>query len=103
MSGLFTGRHRELLLDLLRLPSVNPLEAGPDDPPSRLPEILQRYATAAAEAGFRTVHSPVRPPPAWTARACRPRSAPPPAIRASSRTSPACCCGWDPNVPVRTP
>ncbi|MGZ0204097.1 M20/M25/M40 family metallo-hydrolase [Streptomyces sp. RM1] len=55
MSALFTDRHRELLLDLLRLPSVNPLEAGPEDPPSRLPEALARYAAAAARAGFRTI------------------------------------------------
>ncbi|MEU5668575.1 hypothetical protein AB0H10_38755, partial [Streptomyces longwoodensis] len=50
MSALFTGRYRELLLDLLRLPSVNPLETGSADPPSRLPELLERYAAAAASA-----------------------------------------------------
>ncbi|GLX54163.1 hypothetical protein Shyhy01_71120 [Streptomyces hygroscopicus subsp. hygroscopicus] len=55
MSALFTGRYRDLLLDLLRLPSVNPLEAGPQDPPSLLPRLLERYAAAAAETGFRTV------------------------------------------------
>ncbi|NGO44686.1 M20/M25/M40 family metallo-hydrolase [Streptomyces ureilyticus] len=79
MSDLFTGRHRKLLLDLLRLPSVNPLEAGPDDPPSRLPEILQRYATAAAEAGFRTLR--LANPPA----ACLDRPGVPSTVRAAAR------------------
>ncbi|MFH8934053.1 M20/M25/M40 family metallo-hydrolase [Streptomyces griseosporeus] len=55
MNALFSDRDQALLLDLLRLPSVNPLEAGPDDPPSRLPELLDRYAAAAAEAGCVTV------------------------------------------------
>ncbi|WP_338894741.1 M20/M25/M40 family metallo-hydrolase [Streptomyces sp. TG1A-60] len=79
MSALFTGRHRELLLDLLRLPSVNPLEAGPDDPPSRLPEILQLYATAAAEAGLRTIR--LASPPA----ACLDRPGVPLTVRAAAR------------------
>ncbi|MCN9242337.1 M20/M25/M40 family metallo-hydrolase [Streptomyces sp. RY43-2] len=79
MSGLFTGRYRALLLDLLRLPSVNPLEAGPDDPPSRLPRILERYATVAADAGFRTVR--LAAPPA----ACLDRPGVPATVRAAAR------------------
>ncbi|MGV9628521.1 M20/M25/M40 family metallo-hydrolase [Streptomyces sp. NPDC003487] len=79
MSALFTGRHRELLLELLRLPSVNPLEAGPDDPPSRLPDLLRRYATAAAASGLRTVR--LAPPPA----ACLDRPGVPATVLAAAR------------------
>ncbi|MFJ2842795.1 M20/M25/M40 family metallo-hydrolase [Streptomyces griseofuscus] len=79
MSALFTGRYRELLLDLLRLPSVNPLETGPADPPSRLPELLERYAAAAAETGFRTVR--LAAPPAD----CLDRPGVPATVRAAAR------------------
>ncbi|MEU2925976.1 M20/M25/M40 family metallo-hydrolase [Streptomyces sp. NPDC007251] len=79
MTPLFTDRDRNLLLDLLRLPSVNPLEAGPDDPPSQLPGILERYAAAAAEAGFRTLR--LAAPPA----ACVERPGVPATVRAAAR------------------
>ncbi|MEU7024707.1 M20/M25/M40 family metallo-hydrolase [Streptomyces sp. NPDC046203] len=82
MSGLFTGPDQDLLLALLRLPSVNPLEAGPDDPPSRLPEVLRRYAAAATGAGLRTVR--LASPPA----ACLDRPGVPATVRAAAARDP---------------
>lgn len=79
MTALFTDRYQKMLLDLLRLPSVNPLEAGPDDPPSRLPGLLDRYAAAAAEAGLRTVR--LATPPAD----CLERPGVPSTVRAVAR------------------
>ncbi|MFF0461870.1 M20/M25/M40 family metallo-hydrolase [Streptomyces mexicanus] len=79
MSALFTGRYQELLLDLLGLPSVNPLEAGEDDPPSRLPDVLERYAAAAAESGLRTVRLAAAP------AACLARPGVPVTVRAAAR------------------
>lgn len=53
MTGL-SGADRELLLALLRVPTVNPLE----DPRDRgdLPAAQRAYAAAAARLGLRTVH-----------------------------------------------
>ncbi|MGQ5637660.1 MULTISPECIES: M20/M25/M40 family metallo-hydrolase [unclassified Streptomyces] len=79
MTPLFTDQDRNLLLELLRLPSVNPLEAGPDDPPSQLPGVLERYAAAAAGAGFRTLR--LAAPPA----ACLTRPGVPATVRAAAR------------------
>ncbi|MFG3205118.1 M20/M25/M40 family metallo-hydrolase [Streptomyces sp. NPDC048192] len=79
MTPLFTDQDRNLLLELLRLPSVNPLEAGPDDPPSQLPGVLERYAEAAAGAGFRTLS--LAAPPA----ACLARPGVPATVRAAAR------------------
>ncbi|POX49336.1 peptidase M20 [Streptomyces sp. Ru71] len=76
---MFTDDDHQLLLDLLNLPSVNPLEAGPDDPPSRLPDLLGRYAAAAADAGFRTVRLSPAPP------GCLERPAVPATVRAAAR------------------
>ncbi|MEY9937458.1 M20/M25/M40 family metallo-hydrolase [Streptacidiphilus sp. MAP5-3] len=45
-----------LLLDLLSLPTVGPLEQGPDAPPPELWFAQHRYAAAAAELGFTVVH-----------------------------------------------
>ncbi|HET9381536.1 MAG TPA: M20/M25/M40 family metallo-hydrolase, partial [Streptomyces sp.] len=83
MTALFTGPYRKLLLDLLDMPSVNPLETGPDDPPSRLPDVLQRYAAAAADAGLRTVRL-APPPPA----ACLERPGVPATVRAAAARDP---------------
>ncbi|MFJ1795873.1 M20/M25/M40 family metallo-hydrolase [Kitasatospora griseola] len=47
---------RELLLDLLALPTAGPLETGPDAPPPRLPEALAVYARAAEAVGLAEVH-----------------------------------------------
>ncbi|GLW73300.1 hypothetical protein Kpho02_55990 [Kitasatospora phosalacinea] len=47
---------RELLLDLLRLPTAGPLETGPNAPPPLLPEALERYARAAAGLGLVELH-----------------------------------------------
>ncbi|MGW1752091.1 M20/M25/M40 family metallo-hydrolase [Streptomyces sp. NPDC002092] len=79
MTVLFTDQYQKLLLDLLRLPSVNPLEAGPDDPPSRLPDLLDRYAAAAADVGLRTVRLAAAPV------ACLDRPGVPSTVRAAAR------------------
>ncbi|MFF6783092.1 M20/M25/M40 family metallo-hydrolase [Streptomyces sp. NPDC012510] len=79
MTVLFTDQYQKLLLDLLGLPSVNPLEAGGDDPPSRLPDLLDRYAAAAADAGLRTVRLATAP------AACLDRPGVPSTVRAAAR------------------
>ncbi|GAA4867747.1 M20/M25/M40 family metallo-hydrolase [Saccharopolyspora cebuensis] len=45
-----------LLLHLLRIPTVNPLEADPGDPPAELDRAQRAYARAARELGFEVVH-----------------------------------------------
>jgi acetylornithine deacetylase/succinyl-diaminopimelate desuccinylase-like protein len=87
VTELITDQYRKLLLDLLRLPSVNPLEAGPDDPPSQLPDILERYAAAADEAGLRTVR--LAPAPA----ACLERPGVPATVRAAAASDPRFLAG----------
>ncbi|WNV88986.1 M20/M25/M40 family metallo-hydrolase [Umezawaea sp. Da 62-37] len=49
---MLTDADRNLLLDLLRLPTAGPLEVGPDGPRPRLWQAQRRYAEAAAELGF---------------------------------------------------
>lgn len=52
---LFTDEDRELLLNLLRIPTVSPLESA--EPPAQLWQAQRVYARAAAETiGFRTVY-----------------------------------------------
>lgn len=51
----FTEEDSQLLLDLLRIPTVNPLEAA-QDPPSELSRAQRVYADAAARCGLRVVH-----------------------------------------------
>lgn len=46
----------DLLVYLLRTPTVGPLEIGPSDPPPRLWEAQRAYAEAAAGLGFIPVH-----------------------------------------------
>ncbi|MFV0138024.1 M20/M25/M40 family metallo-hydrolase [Streptomyces sp. HMX87] len=46
----------ELLLTLLRTPTVGPLEAGPDDGPAQLWQAQRAYACAAGAVGMRVVH-----------------------------------------------
>ena len=53
--GPFTEEDRQLLLELLRIPTVNPLEAA-QDPPSELARAQRVYAAAAARCGLRVVH-----------------------------------------------
>ncbi|MGH3625321.1 MAG: M20/M25/M40 family metallo-hydrolase, partial [Sciscionella sp.] len=48
---------RELLLRLLRIPTVGPLERVEGEPPAELRRALRDYATAAAEIGLRPVHN----------------------------------------------
>ena len=52
-TGLFTADDRQLLLDLLGLPTAGPLEG--DDAP-RLWEAQRAYAAAAARVGFEVAH-----------------------------------------------
>ncbi|MFC8717948.1 M20/M25/M40 family metallo-hydrolase [Kitasatospora sp. NPDC057198] len=47
---------RELLLDLLRLPTAGPLETGPGAPPPLLAEALEVYSRAAARLGLRELY-----------------------------------------------
>ncbi|WP_084223349.1 M20/M25/M40 family metallo-hydrolase [Kitasatospora cheerisanensis] len=63
-----TPGDRELLLDLLRLPTAGPLETGPGAPPPLLPEALTVYSRAAAEIGLSEVR---RGAPTADELACR--------------------------------
>lgn len=50
----FTSADRELLRDLLLLPTVNPLESV--EPPARMWQAQRAYSRAAESIGFRTAH-----------------------------------------------
>lgn len=56
ISAKLVDADRDLLMHLLRTPTVGPLETGPDDPPSRLWEAQRAYADTAAGLGFVPVH-----------------------------------------------
>ncbi|MDT0270795.1 M20/M25/M40 family metallo-hydrolase, partial [Streptomyces sp. DSM 44915] len=54
-----TPAEHALLLDLLRIPTVSPLEVGPDDPPGGLWRAGRRYAEAARALGATVLrHAP---------------------------------------------
>lgn len=52
----FVEGDRTLLLDLLRIPTAGPLEAGPEDPPARLWEAQHAFLDAATHLGLVPVH-----------------------------------------------
>ncbi|MBB5158793.1 M20/M25/M40 family metallo-hydrolase [Saccharopolyspora phatthalungensis] len=54
--ALLRETDHELLLRLLRTPTVGPLEAGPDDGPPQLWQAQRAYAAAAGAFGMRVVH-----------------------------------------------
>ncbi|MGW5348927.1 M20/M25/M40 family metallo-hydrolase [Streptomyces sp. NPDC004031] len=66
--SVFGAADRDLLLDLLALPTAGPLEGGPGAPAPALWEAQRRYAQAAAGLGFAVVHH-AAPPPGCLARA----------------------------------
>jgi acetylornithine deacetylase/succinyl-diaminopimelate desuccinylase-like protein len=49
------AQDRDLLMELLRIPTAGPLETGPDGPSPRLWDAQHMYAQAASPLGFRTV------------------------------------------------
>ncbi|MEV6824969.1 M20/M25/M40 family metallo-hydrolase [Amycolatopsis sp. NPDC051102] len=51
---MLSAADHDLLLELLRIPTVNPLEAAEED--TDLPAAQRIFAAAAADAGFTTVH-----------------------------------------------
>lgn len=67
-AGLLNASDRDLLLRLLRTPTVAPLEAGPDTTPARMWQAQRDIASAAAVFGMRVVHHAC-PPPASVRRA----------------------------------
>ncbi|MEO3765897.1 M20/M25/M40 family metallo-hydrolase [Streptomyces sp. B8F3] len=58
---------RDLLLDLVGLPTAGPMETGPDAEPPRLREAQTLYARAAAELGFEVAYH-AAPGPEWLDR-----------------------------------
>lgn len=60
--SLFSPADRDLLLDLLALPTAGPLEGGPGAPAPQLWQAQRRYAAAAAEFGCAVVHHAAPPP-----------------------------------------
>lgn len=57
MSGAqLLDRDRALLLDLLRIPTAGPLEAGPHGPPAGLWEAEHTFRDAASDLGLAPVH-----------------------------------------------
>ena len=61
---MITTADRDLLLHLLRTPTVNPLEAAETGEPSDIIAAQHAYADAAAELGMQVVHHAAPPPSA---------------------------------------
>ncbi|MBE9373695.1 M20/M25/M40 family metallo-hydrolase [Saccharopolyspora sp. HNM0983] len=81
---VFTDRDRRLLLDLLRTPTVSPLESGTA---SEMPGAQHTYATAAHEAGLHVVQHAA--PPAE----CLAAGAVPSTVRAAGEGDPGFLSG----------